>query len=649
MMLRFLSVLCTSLFFGSLTHAQVSESWSAALPGDLVFQKVTASGSHIASTSAGLLALDPDTGKELWNDTEFANLSEGEISEIPGSPLLMVERGSEIAVVNPFDGSVPFHSTKAGVAELTFVKSMYRTNGLLVSGKTADGDPVMMLRDLGTGEERWRINEKFGRVIEANEISKDEMLVIAVLKMYRIKSQTGDMVWTAATSAESEAMEDAGALGALFAAATEELAGNVDFNLRYYPHPEKDVFLIGSQTESEMQSQSTNESTTVYRNIYTAYRKSDGGMIWPNPITMNGKFGDLAFYKEGVILLPDDGKRTRINLHDLSSGEGQWGKKGKGTNVKGGVNSHIMTDAGMILVSTVGSTTYLDLVNLADGETQYKKPTKLSGSVVRTIPSKGGLGILTTESFDMLNIQTGDLLLSKSIDTAPGLTDQSGSDLYVFDTKKSLVRKVNLDDASETEITSDKLKLDGKEDPSSLEVRDNGVLVTGEQNLALFGFDGSTIFQVYYPAPRESGLNRALLVAQGIRAAYIGANAYAAAGQIQQASPEIKENDEVTGALVEGIGTMYSDLGDAASDFAKKSFEQAKARFSATTQSRDYMIVMASVGKKDNALLQVSKNDGQILGQVDLGDDREPDYAVDDVSGKIFNATSEGKVVCYQL
>jgi outer membrane protein assembly factor BamB len=650
-MLRFLSVLCTFLLLNTLSHAQVSESWSATLPGDLVFQKVTATGSHIASTSAGLLALDPETGKELWNDAEFANVTEAEISEISGSPLLMVDRGGQVAVVNPFDGSVPFHSAKAGVAELTFVKSMFRTNGLLVSGKTADGEPVMLLRDLGTGEERWRISEKFGKIIQASEISAEEMLVVAVLNIYRIKSQTGDVVWQASTSAESAAMKEAGAIGELFGALTEEIAANVDFNLRYYPHPDKgvDAFIIGSENKNHSQTSTAEKPAYVYSTAYSAYKKSDGSLIWPDPVTMSGRFGDLAYAGNDVIILPDDGNKTRINRIALSSGEGKWGKKGKGTNIKGGVNSHIMTDDGMIVVTTSGSTTFLDLINLADGESLYKKPTKLSGKVVRTIPSKGGLGILTTESFDILDIKSGELRLGKTIDTAPGLVDQSGSDLYVFDTKKGIVRKVNLNDASEAEITSGKLKLEGKDEPRSLEVRDNGILITGEQNLALFGMDGSTIFQVHYPAPRESGLNRALLMAQGIRAAYIGANAYAASGQLQQATAQVKEEDAVAGAVVEGLGTMYSDLGDAASDFAKKSFEQAKARFSATTQARDYMIVMAQVKKNENALLQVSKLDGQIMGQVDLGDDREPDYAVDDVSGKIFNATSDGKVVCYQL
>ena len=560
----------------------------------------------------------------------------------------MSDRGKEIIVINPFDGSEAFNSTKAGVSDLTFVKSMFRTNGLLVSGRTAEDEPVMLLRDLATGEERWRINEKTGKVIAANEISADEMLVIAVLKIYRLNSKTGEVVWKAATSAESEAMEGAGALGELFAAATEQIASNVEFNLRYYPHPDKDIFVIGSESQSESRSASTDDVTIIYRNTYTAYRKSDGSMIWPEPVTMNGKFGDVAFHKNGIILLPDDGNKTRINMIDLDSGEGLWGKKGRGATIKGGVNSHIMTPDGILLVTTSGSNTFLDLINLSDGESLYKKPTKVSGAVVRTIPGKGGMGILTTEIFDVLEVKTGDLKLKKSIDSSPGLVDQKGSDLYVFDTKKSILRKVNLDTASETEVTDDKLKFDGKDDPRNIEVRENGVLIIGEQNLALIGMDGSIGFQTYYPAPRESGLNRALLMAQGIRAAYIGANAYAAAGSIQQATPEIKEQDEISGALVEGIGNMYSELGDAASDFAKKSFEQAKARFSATTQARDYIIVLSEVKKNENALLQVSKLNGEVIGQVDLGDKREPKYAVDDVSGKIFKLV-DGQILCYEL
>src|SRR5207249_4864461 len=50
-----------------------------------------------------------------------------------------------------------------------------------------------------------------------------------------------------------------------------------------------------------------------------------------------------------------------------------------------------------------------------------------------------------------------------------------------------------------------------------------------------------------------------------------------------------------------------------------------------------------------NVLLQIDKDSGQARSRVDLGKEREPVYAVDDVAGMLFLKTAAGTVVGYKL
>jgi hypothetical protein len=104
----------------------------------------------------------------------------------------------------------------------------------------------------------------------------------------------------------------------------------------------------------------------------------------------------------------------------------------------------------------------------------------------------------------------------------------------------------------------------------------------------------------------------------------------------------------VAGTLVEGMGDMYGQLGEAATDFAKNTFKQASARFKATAEGRDFMIILTK-DDKSNALVKVNKNTGKSGGRIDLGKEREPEYAVDDVTGQIFYKTSNSEISSYSF
>src|SRR5436309_2734329 len=71
-------------------------------------------------------------------------------------------------------------------------------------------------------------------------------------------------------------------------------------------------------------------------------------------------------------------------------------------------------------------------------------------------------------------------------------------------------------------------------------------------------------------------------------------------------------------------------------------------RASLTVPGSVFMLTRAPEGN-GNVLLQIDKDSGQPRARVDLGKEREPVYAVDDVAGMLFLRTASGTLVGYRL
>jgi len=48
-------------------------------------------------------------------------------------------------------------------------------------------------------------------------------------------------------------------------------------------------------------------------------------------------------------------------------------------------------------------------------------------------------------------------------------------------------------------------------------------------------------------------------------------------------------------------------------------------------------------------LAVVNKNTGELIGEVNLGREKNPKYTVDDITGQIFMENKKGNIVSYKL
>lgn len=636
-------ILLTIFFVVTQSNAQVDEVWRKDFGSEILWQEVTSLGDLIVCTQTSLSKINPGNGEVIWENQDFGNISRNDYEQMSNSPFISINKGNAVYMLESFGGKVVFDSEKAGISKITSNYFLYKNNGILISGdKTESSDPIMLMVNISSGKINWKIEEKFGRIVSVNEPSDSEILVVTLFDNYKINSSNGEIIWKNANSAEAEQMEGMGALGGLMKSFAENVAEDMDFDIRYYEHPNKEVFYIGSGKENE-----SSQGIVSYTNAYYAYDVNEGKRLWEKPLELNGNIGQVYFHNEGLIVLPDNGNRTKINMFDYKSQTGKWGKKGKGITIKGGIYSYVDTDEGILLVTSSGESNFLNLLDPTQGMLVFEKPVKIKGSVIGTVSTPKGVLYITGQEINILD-NLGSLLLGKSIPTNPALTAIVDQKIYVFDTKENLVKSIDLNTAAVANLNSTPIKFEGKEKPKKIEVTENGIFINSDQNVALVSYDGEIIFNEYYPAPREPGLKRALMYAQAVRAAYIGANAYYASGVLSSAAHEVKEEDAVAGALVEGLGDMYGQLGDAATDFAKNAFKQASARFKATSEGRDFMIILTK-DDKSNALIKVDKNSGKSSGRIDLGKEKKPEYAVDDITGQVFYKTSNSEISSYSF
>lgn len=642
------ALLLAILFVPTIQFAQLDLKWNKQLPTDILWQEVTSLGNLIVSSRNGLAGIDTETGAVSWTYATEGDLARFAFEELPNSPFFTLRTDSDLIMIDQFSGKEVFHSTKAGLREISSYYLLYNSDAILVAGSDFNQEPLMVSVAMSTGDVAWSLQEKFGRIVAVNELDQGELLMVTLFNNYKLDARTGTIIWKHTNSKEAAQIDKMGKLGALLKTAAEKVSEDMDIRLDFYRPENQDVFYLGSQKERTSGFTSSSGTNTInYTNHYNAYNLKDGSLLWDNELTVNGALGHVHFLDEGLLVLPDDGNRTKINLFDYQTQQGKWGKKGRGIAIKGGVYDYLDAGNGILLVSRTANKDFLNFLDPKSGTITFEKPVKVEGTVVGIVPLERSILYLTTSTMNILDPSTGTLKWKKSILTNPALTAEHDGKIYAFDQKSGIVKEIDMATEQVRDLSSVALRFEGKESPKQLEIMADGLFIHSDQNIAKVGFDGELQFQEYYAAPRDSGWKRALLYASAVRAAYIGATSYYVSGAMAAAQAEVGHEDPLAGELVHQIGNAYGDLGNAASSYAVNAFQQASARMKATKTGRDFMFMM-SKKEKDIVLLKVSKLTGAVEGEINLGKDREPIYALDDITGQIYYRPQNKELMSYQ-
>ena len=650
-------------------------SWTANFSSPVNWQRVTNLGYLIVNSQDGLFGIDPETGKTIWNINELGTLPEGSFSPITGTQFFKIEENLnqkiKVKIINPVDGKILFDSDREDVNTLLSYHVLPKSNQLLVVGlKGGSMSASLFMYNIENGEKVWDNDELFrlevetgikggfgafanklasevgsaanaaGLTAEPVELDENSLLVLHPNFVYRITSKDGQLTWKHPIA-----------------------SSNVSEVYFYEKTPE--VIYVSTETEETMQSTSSSEPTIVYYNPIYAIKLENGKSVWAEPFKAKGKLNKIIIDDRGMIVCPRENK-PKINLVDYATGEGKWGKKGKGIKIKGTLVSYdklgdqyAITTGFDNAFTNAGEEYYLNVFDPNTGLMKFEKYAKLKGDLRKTELVDKGMLYVTSREVNILDLTNGENIFQKSVEASKpvdpskydpakhGLPiDEKENMLYIYSSKVNILYAIDKKAATLKALTG-KIEFEGKEEPSHVELVDDGILLSSDQNIMKLDMDGKQIYHSYFPAPKLPGLMRALHAANAVRAAYISAGAamYSAAFADVAAQSDDAVTQEIAGGLSEG----YGELTKQGAAVTAQSTEMVFKRFKASAQNPGFVFILTEPSKKRYFLYQVSKADGQMKEEIDLAKDKEPSYEVDQVYSYVYYRKGDNEIVCYQF
>jgi outer membrane protein assembly factor BamB len=644
--------------------AHTTAVWTLKIKGDIRWQQVTPSGTLLISSDAALMGVDIERGQVAWEKPELGGLPADSVRMIEGSLLMEAARPGLLLIFDPATGSGVFDSRRLGLAEVVTRRVLPQTGTILIHGRRPAGPPVVALYDLATGDQRWASEALFEqtepkkkglgglvqglvrRVSEGTELevlqAGPEMIVVHTLMGLRaLDARTGEVRWSAVLPTAK--------------------AGSVARRVRLYPSLEKADRIYVSFDERLM-----------------AYRLSDGQPLWAKPATVNGHIRDIVQHPAGIIMLPEgapegQGTGTRVVKNGIVQTGMNVARYEDGTTIaskplkmRGAVMEAMIAGNAAVLAVDAESKTYVNVLDVAAATVRLKKDVKIKGRLSYAELTPAGLLYVsrpdagTNAEVNVIDLTTGEPRFKDAIESGKPMSSSGydaeryylhhaveGRTLYVFANRDRRLYAVDREDGTYKALGGE-IKLQGGEDPVAMEVRPEGIVLIAPQNLVVLGRDGQVKQQVYHPAPQLSGLLRALHAVNAVRAGLRGAAASAYGDAFAQASR--RASDPAAQRLTSELATAFTQGGAQLQGYARQSAGMATKRFKASlaVPGSVFMLTKAPEGK-GNVLLQIDKDSAQPRARVDLGREKEPVYAVDDIAGMLFLRTAPGTLVGHRL
>lgn len=632
-------ILCAVLLLSILTtsHAQEdkspskSQAWNIGFDREINWFNLTSLGSIIVSTDDGLHSLNPVTGKENWKLEQFAKVSKANYTGIKGSPYIAILEGSAFNmkqnVIDISQGKVVCNTKELGLSYVTKRLPIPNLGALLFSGQNNKG-VALMLVDLKTGQATWTINSVFERISEqmvADPLYTNNSIIIATTKrLYKLDAATGATQW----KIDFETKIEVPLIGQkVISDDKESTQANEDKK-------------TASMKETMAAAVSTvfgkfvtlDEKVAYYYNTQniTAIDIATGNINWPKT-KLDDPIANVLFDDNGVLVATDD-KKSELFLFDYATGSPKWSEPLK---IAGRISSIKLTGTKLAVgASKQNGRNIVSVVDITTGKSLTASPLKVDGYILdlRLIDNVGLL-YRTNQECNVLDLNTGKEQWSKSIKYSSGGLGLDKGDFTYFIGDNSIY-EVNNKNGDHKEFANKKF---GKEEIfRTIELMDQGIIVSSDQNVAMFNYAGSIVYHAYHPAPGISTFGKIMNIAA------MGVSMAASASEGYQA-----------GASGYGTSSYKSGMerADRWSNVASAAMSDLSKRFSASANAKNYKLVLTKVTTSDDSgvgLVRINKLTGKVDGKVVL-DDKKPDYLFDEIENMLFYKDGNKKLVAYNF
>jgi outer membrane protein assembly factor BamB len=639
-------------------------AWMVKVQGEIAWQQVTPAGVLLVSTDRELAGVDIDLGKVTWEKPELGGLPSDSVRAVEGSLLMEAARPGLLLVFDPVTGVVVFDSRVIGMTQVVTKRVLPQSGTLLVHGRRANGPALVALYDLQTGAQRW-VSESlfeqagpkktgFGGLMQRMERGASERTTLEVLQagpdmivvqtlmgLKGVDARTGAVRWSATLPTAR--------------------AGNPGRHVQLYPSLDRPDRIYVS-----------------FDNRLMAYRLADGQALWAKPAEADGWVHDILQHPAGIVMMPESPPADQATGNvKIVNGVVQTGlsvvRYADGTTInakplrmRGTVTNALVAGGAAVLAVDAESKTFVNVLDVATATVKLQKDVKIKGQLEYAELSPAGLLYIsrpdaaTNAEVNVIDLTTGEPKFKDAIESGKPLNQDNynaaryalhhvieGNTLYVFASHDHTLYAVDRT-AGTFKPVGAAVKFQGGEDPTDMELRAAGIVLTSPQNLVVLTRDGQIKQQVYYPAPQLPGLLRALYRIQAVRAGLYGAAASAYGDAFAQASRQATDSNAKR--FMGQLATAYSQGGTQLAGYSHQAAALASKRFKASLAvPGSIFLVTKSPDGNGNVLMQIDKDSGAPRSRVDLGKDREPVYAVDDVSGMLFLKTAPGTLTGFRL
>ena len=655
-----------SLVWSTFSFAQQSTDWTKNFPSKINWYKITDAGVLVVGTKDGLYGITPADGKEAWKVDQIENIQEENYDPIEGTPyIVMAKRGlmkSSNNIVDVVTGKITINTSNLGLAAVTKRIHLMKSNAVLFYGTGKTGKLTLMMVDLASGNKVWEQAKLFEKaseqiVSEAGETS-DGYFIATNKNIYKLNKQSGEVIYSVDMKSD------------LPVAAPKEEKKGLGGMLK--------VPKFGKMLDEGANEQATMTSADFFQrdnlnviyfwnqDILTAFNVADGKEVW-NRVKLPSPVSNILFDTRGMIVSTSEktqedvtkassgggglmgkikqsnaGKKNRASLLllDMQTGAEKWNSD---VDLQGDVKAYKLSGNNLILATQRDQgTNFISIVDLDQGKSITKKPLSIKGGIrdLQIVPQ--GLYYRTEDQINILDLASGDKTWKKGLAVKNNAGDNQGLTTgYVYANDK--IFKVDFSKGDMSEWVSG-INFNGKEEPTSLQVRENGILVTSDQNARLYDFDGKQIWHSYQPAPGRTMAGKLISGVGGLASAMVAAQQMAQSAQLSYAKGYYGSTDPAVDQSIKNANANAANFAGAAAS----SFASISKRFKSTREANNFISMLTNFGEsnmaKDAGVMIIDKNSGKEIKKMVFGDKKDPDYKLDEL-GKVVYYRANGSEI----
>ncbi len=594
-------------------NAQKAETpdFNYTIGGKIEKMTVTNSGVLLITHGKGLAGIKPGKEGLVFNFDDYGKVKEEEIYLVPNSPYVMVGQAgfggiaAKQSVIDIISGKRLFDTKANGWKAAGRPTLLLPENRLIVSGQRTAKEKYTQavgIYDMANGDEIKRFNLKGSNSLTGQPSIIDGGVILPTFKgIYRIDMNTGAESWV------------------------------VDLKNVAYVIPDKNG-------KSMYAVQGKGKNHVIYK------ISASGSQMWSEGKKLKGVVSNFEVTSKGLAIVSDvadSGKKglaklaaakAQSNISFLSSGTGEdlWEKAPK---TKGYVQHFYIMDDGILFGIASGGINKMSF----DGKPLFKKPLKTGENIHTMALTKQGMIYITDSDANIISLDTGESIWNKPIKykraKAVTSTYDQANKRYLISTGQEMIA---IDENNGDISTLATYKFSEKENPTHLEVRDGGLLLSSDQNLMMLNFDGSEKFHEYYRSPGKSAFAIVALSALALTSTAMMADASFQAGA----------NKNYIGQYNQ-YGAQKKREADAYAAIASASFNEMAKRFNATAATENDQFILT---KLDDgvSLVKVNKDSGKVDKQI-LLKDKKPTYEVDDFGGYLYYKANNNSIYAYNL